>query len=123
YITAFPNEKFYGFADHAVDPFHHAFFQIVGDSINNYLMNFDMNTGALNNILFVVDSVGSGLPGTTSISSNIMGPFYNCVDDKIYFFHSKAHSQDYIHFARVARTTGIVEELNSFQAFIWPPFN
>jgi hypothetical protein len=114
YLTAFPNTKIYAFGDHAVDPIHHSFFQVTGDSVNMYLLDFDIDDGSMNNILFQVDSVGDGTPGTVTIGGNIQGTFYNCADDEIYFCHYLAPWEPYMHFAKVSRSTGAVTELDSF---------
>src|SRR4030095_3242900 len=63
YLSAFPNTKIYEFCDHVVYALHHRFFQVTGDSVNMYLLNFDLDQGSLTNILFKVDSVGDGTPG------------------------------------------------------------
>lgn len=114
YLTAFPNTKIYAFGDHAVDPIHHSFFQVTGDSVNMYLLDFDIDDGSMNDILFQVDSVGDGTPGTVTIGGNIQGTFYNCADDEIYFCHYLAPWEPYMHFAKVSRSTGTVTELDSF---------
>jgi hypothetical protein len=115
YLNAFPNTDIHAFGDHTVDALHHQFFQVTGDSVNMYLMNFNITTGALSNILYTVDSVGNGAPGTVTIGGNIQGTFYNCADDMVYFFHFKAPWEPYMHFAKVNHYTGDVTELDSFQ--------
>src|SRR6476659_7744039 len=55
YIHAFLNTDIHAFGDHAADSYNKQFYQVTGDSVNMYLMNFDMSTGELTNILFTVD--------------------------------------------------------------------
>src|SRR5262245_7795959 len=57
YVSAFANTDKYAYGDHAVDPLGERYFQVVGDSIHMYLLNFDIASGTLTNILFQVDSV------------------------------------------------------------------
>lgn len=120
YIHAFLNTDIHAFGDHAADSYNKQFYQVTGDSVNMYLMNFDMSTGELTNILFVVDSVGDGTPGTVTIGGNIGGVFYNCGDGMVYFFHYKAPWEAYVHFARVNPFSAIVTELDSFPLGIQP---
>ena len=51
------------------------------------MMGILFDDGSMNDILFQVDSVGDGTPGTVTIGGNIQGTFYNCADDEIYFCH------------------------------------
>lgn len=113
-VAPFVNTDHYAFGDHTIDPIHGHYFQVTGDSLNMYLLNFDINTGDLTNILFTVDSVGPGTSGTVTIGGNIQGTFYNCADKDVYFFHFKAPFENYLHLAKVNPNNGFVTELDSF---------
>src|ERR1041385_4210412 len=114
YHAAFENTKIYAFGDHAVDPGDHSFFQLTGDSVNMYLLNFDVDAGTLNNILFQVDSVGDGTAGTVTVGGEIDGTFYNCFDDGVYFFYFRAPYEPYVKFTKADRSTGDITVLDSF---------
>jgi len=120
YQASFVDANIHALGDHAVDPIHHCWFEVWGDSINMYLSNYNMDNGNLNNILFTADSVGNGQSGTVTIGGEIGGTFYNCRDDAVYFFHFKAPWEAYVHFAKADRTTGAITELDSFPLGIQP---
>jgi len=120
YVNAFQNTSIWAYGDHTVDPVHHAWFQVWGDSINMYLSNFDIDEGTLTNILYTADSVGNGQSGTVTIGGEIGGTFYNCSDDAVYFFYFKAPWEENVHFAKADRTTGALTDLGAFPLGIQP---
>jgi hypothetical protein len=120
YVNAFQNTHIWGYGDHTVDPVHHEWFQVFGDSVNMYLSRYNIDEGTFTSILFQVDSVGNGDPGTVTIGGEIGGTFYNCADDAVYFFYFKAPWEPYVKFTKVGRTTGDVTVLDSFPLGIQP---
>ena len=95
-----------GLSGHTLDSKNNRFFLITADSINMYLVNYDVASGYLTNILYTRDSVGNGIG--TSIGSQISNPFYNCIDDQVYFFYFKKHQIDSTFLAKVDPSTLIV---------------
>lgn len=113
------SEDYYAFGDHAIDPVHGRYLQVIGDSLNMYLKDIDFTTGEVLGELFTVDSVGGGQPGSVTIGGNINGTFYNCVDGQIYFFHYMAPYEDSTHLAKVDPLSYEVTELAAFPISWW----
>lgn len=113
------SEEYYAFGDHAIDPVHGRYLQVIGDSLNMYLKDIDFETGEVYGELFTVDSVGGGQPGSVTIGGNINGTFYNCDDGQVYFFHYKAPFEDSTHLARVDPVSYEVTELATFPISWW----
>ncbi len=113
------SENYSAFGDHAIDPVHGRYLQVIGDSVNMYLKDIDFETGEVLGELFTVDSVGSGQPGSVTIGGNINGTFYNCADGQVYFFHYKAPYEDSTHLAKVDPLSYEVTELASFPRSVW----
>ncbi len=101
------------FVQRFLDVQNNRFFLVTADSVNVYLMNFDIASGQLNNILFTADSVGNGqeqIGGSPDISS----PFYNCVDGNLYFFRVHTNSM-LAHLMKVDLNTLAVTQVHVFQ--------
>ncbi|MBK6483260.1 MAG: hypothetical protein IPG01_09020 [Chitinophagaceae bacterium] len=113
------SEDYFAFGDHAIDPVHGRYLQVIGDSLNMYLKDIDFTTGEVLGELFTVDSVGGGQPGSVTIGGNINGTFYNCADGQVYFFHYKAPYEDSTHLAKVDPVSYEVTELAAFPISHW----
>ncbi|MBK9732433.1 MAG: hypothetical protein IPO83_14355 [Chitinophagaceae bacterium] len=113
------SEQYYAFGDHAIDPVHKRYVQVIGDSLNMYLKDIDFTTGEVLGELFTVDSVGNGQTGSVTIGGNINGTFYNCADAQIYFMHYKAPWEDSTHLAKVDPVSYEVTELAKFPISWW----
>lgn len=90
------------------------YFLVTADSINMYLMNYQISTGQLNNILFTVDSVGDGQSGWATIGPDISSPFYNCVDGQLYFYRVKKSNPNIAYLMKVDPTTSVVTQIHVF---------
>jgi hypothetical protein len=60
---------------------------------NVSLLKIDMNTGIVVDTVFTQDSVNTGDTTVNWIGGDINRPFYNCVDDHIYFFYKTRHKK------------------------------